>query len=73
MELADFAAHTPFQQLPEIAAASRTLETLTDGALSTGQGLAMVGDVASGTNPPFGRARRDPLAACIPDWIQAVP
>ena len=52
MELADFAAHTPFQ-LPEIAAASRTLETLTDGALSTGQGLTMVGDVASGTNTPF--------------------
>lgn len=51
-ELADFAAHTPFQ-LPEIAAASRTLETLTDGALSTGQGLTMVGDVASGTNTPF--------------------
>lgn len=51
-ELADFAAHTPFQ-LPEVAAASRTLETLTDGALSTGQGLTMVGDVASGTNTPF--------------------
>lgn len=51
-ELADFAAHTPFQ-LPEIAAASRTLETLTDGTLSTGQGLTMVGDVASGTNTPF--------------------
>lgn len=47
-----FAAHTPFQ-LPEVAAASRTLETLTDGALSTGQGLTMVGDVASGTNTPF--------------------
>lgn len=51
-ELADFAAHTPFQ-LPEIAAASRTLETLTDGALSTGQGLTLVGDVASGTNTPL--------------------
>ncbi len=51
-ELADFAAHTPFQ-LPEVAAASRTLETLTNGALSTGQGLTMIGDVASGTNTPF--------------------
>lgn len=51
-ELADFAAHTPFQ-LPEVATASRTLETLTDGALSTGQGLTMIGDVASGTNTPF--------------------
>lgn len=51
-ELADFAAHTPFQ-LPEIAAASRTLETLTDGALATGQGLTLVGDVASGTNTPL--------------------
>lgn len=51
-ELADFAAHTPFQ-LPEIAAASRTLETLTDGALSTGKGLTLIGDVASGTNTPF--------------------
>lgn len=51
-ELADFAAHTPFQ-LPEISAASRTLETLTDGALSTGKGLTLVGDVASGTNTPL--------------------
>lgn len=51
-ELADFAAHTPFQ-LPGIAAASRTLETLTDGALATGQGLTLVGDVASGTNTPL--------------------
>lgn len=51
-ELAEFAAKTPFQ-LPEIAAASRTLETLTDGALATGQGLTLVGDVASGTNTPF--------------------
>lgn len=51
-ELADFAAHTPFQ-LPEVAAASRTLETLTNGVLSTGQGLTMIGDVASGTNTPF--------------------
>lgn len=51
-ELADFAAHTPFQ-LPGIAAASRTLESLTDGALATGQGLTLVGDVASGVNQPI--------------------
>lgn len=48
-ELADFAAHTPFQ-LPGIAAASKVLESLTDGALSTGDGLRLVGDTASGTN-----------------------
>lgn len=51
-ELAAFAAATPFE-MPEIANASRTLETLTRGALSTGEGLTLVGDVASGTNKPF--------------------
>jgi hypothetical protein len=51
-ELAAFAAATPFE-LPEIAAASKTLETLTRGALSTGKGLTLVGDVASATNQPF--------------------
>lgn len=51
-ELADFAAHTPFQ-LPGIAAASRTLESLTDGALSTGDGLRLVGDTASAQNTPI--------------------
>lgn len=51
-ELSDFAAHTPFQ-LPEIAKASLTLESLTNGALSTGQGLQMVGDVASSLNVPI--------------------
>lgn len=51
-ELSAFAAATPFE-LPEIAAASKTLETLTRGALSTGQGLTLVGDVASATNAPF--------------------
>ena len=51
-ELADFAAHTPFQ-LPGIAAASRTLESLTDGALSTGDGLRLVGDAASAQNTPI--------------------
>ena len=51
-ELADFAAHTPFQ-LPGIAAASRTLESLTDGALSTGDGLRLVGDAASAQTTPI--------------------
>lgn len=51
-ELSDFAAHTPFQ-LPGIAAASRTLESLTDGALSTGDGLRLVGDAASAQNTPI--------------------
>lgn len=51
-ELADFAASTPFE-LPEIAAASKTLETLTRGALATGDGLTMVGDVAAATGRPF--------------------
>ena len=52
-DLSKFAAQTPFE-IPEIAAASKTLETLTRGALSTGKGLTLVGDVASGTNAPFG-------------------
>ena len=51
-ELAKFAAETPFE-MPEIAKASKTLETLTRGALSTSEGLRLVGDVASATNTPF--------------------
>lgn len=51
-ELADFAAHTPFQ-LPGVAAASKVLESLTDGALSTGDGLRLVGDTASACNQPI--------------------
>lgn len=51
-ELSDFAAGTPFE-LPNIVRASRTLETLTRGALSTGDGLRMVGDVAAGTGQPI--------------------
>lgn len=45
-ELSEFASRTPFQ-LPEIAKASKVLETLTDGVLSTGNGLRLVGDSAS--------------------------
>lgn len=51
-ELSSFAASTPFE-LPQIATASRTLETLTQGALSTGDGLRLVGDIAAGTDEPF--------------------
>lgn len=51
-ELSKFAAATPFE-LPEIAKASMVLETLTRGALSTGKGLEMVGDIASAVNRPF--------------------
>ena len=51
-ELNQFAASTPFD-LPGVVRASRTLETLTSGALSTGDGLRLVGDVASGTGVPF--------------------
>lgn len=51
-DLAKFAEDTPFE-LPEVAAASRTLETLTQGALSTSTGLRLVGDVASGTGSRF--------------------
>lgn len=51
-ELAKFAAETPFE-LPEIAKASKELETLTKGALATGKGLEMVGDIAASTNRPF--------------------
>lgn len=51
-ELSKFAADTPFE-LPEVAQASRTLETLTKGALATGKGLTLVGDVAAGTQQPF--------------------
>ena len=43
-ELSKFASETPFK-LTEVAKASRVLETLTKGALSTGEGLRLVGDV----------------------------
>jgi hypothetical protein len=45
-ELYAFAARTPFQ-LSEIAEASKTLEVLTRGAISTGESLRMVGDAAA--------------------------
>lgn len=51
-ELSEFAASTPFE-MPEIAKASQVLQTLTRGALATGKGLTLVGDLASATNQPF--------------------
>lgn len=51
-ELSKFAASTPFD-IPGVARASKTLETLTRGALSTGPGLTLVGDVAASTGEQF--------------------
>ena len=51
-ELSKFAAETPFE-LPEVAQASKILQNLTGGALATGAGLRMVGDVAASANAPF--------------------
>jgi len=51
-ELSIAAAETPFE-LPELAAASKTLEVLTRGALSTGQGLRMVGDLSAQSGRPI--------------------
>jgi len=47
-ELIDFAATTPFQ-IKGVVAASKQLEVMTRGALSTGKGLRLVGDIAAGT------------------------
>jgi len=51
--LTQFADTTPFE-LPEVVRASKVLETLTRGALATGEGLRMVGDIAATTGEPFG-------------------
>jgi hypothetical protein len=51
-ELLNFANNTPYE-LKDVAAASLKLEVLTKGALSTGKGLEMVGNIASGTNRNF--------------------
>jgi hypothetical protein len=51
-ELIAFAGQTPFTR-QEIWRSSRQLELLTGGALSTGAGLQMVGDIAAGTIQPF--------------------
>jgi SLT domain-containing protein len=51
-ELIAFAGQTPFTR-QEIWRSSRQLELLTGGALATGEGLRMVGDIAAGTVQPF--------------------
>lgn len=47
-ELAQFAANTPFE-FPELASASKVLQSLAGDALAAGPGLTMVGDVAAVT------------------------
>ena len=54
-ELRTFANFTPFE-LPEVVEASKTLQVFTKGALATGAGLTLVGDIASGTGMQFGEA-----------------
>jgi len=51
-ELSKFAAETPFE-MPGIMQASKTLQIFTKGALATGDGLRMVGDVAAGVDAPI--------------------
>lgn len=51
-DLVEFAAKTPFE-LPGVIAASRTLQVFTQGALATGAGLTLVGDIAAGTGQEF--------------------
>lgn len=51
-ELARFAASTPFE-LPEVVAASRLLQTLTGGALASGEALRLVGDAAAASGRGF--------------------
>lgn len=51
-ELARFAAQTPFE-LPEIVQASKVLQSLTNGALASGEGLRLVGDATAATGRPL--------------------
>jgi len=51
-ELIKFAGQTPYTRM-EIFKSSRILEVFTKGKLSTGDGLKMVGDIASGTQTDF--------------------
>lgn len=52
-ELTTFAGLTPYTR-DEVYEASRVLQVFTGNALSTGDGLRMVGDIAAGTQQPFG-------------------
>ena len=51
-EISEIASKTPFE-LGELSRASRILETLTKGALSTGEGLKLVGDASASTGSDF--------------------
>jgi len=51
-DLADFAASTPFE-LNGIAQASKLLQAFTGNALSTGDGLRLVGDAAAAVGQPL--------------------
>jgi hypothetical protein len=51
-ELKKFAQFTPFET-PEVVRASKTLEVITKGALSTQKGLELVGDAAYQANVPI--------------------
>lgn len=51
-DLSDFAATTPFE-LPGVVEASRQLQVFTDGALASGEGIRMVGDIAAATGKPI--------------------
>jgi hypothetical protein len=51
-DLADFASSTPFE-LPEVVQASRLLQSLTGGALASGDALRLVGDAAAATGRSF--------------------
>lgn len=51
-ELTTFAGSTPFLR-DDIFEASRVLEVFTGNALSTGDGLRLIGDVAAGTKRPI--------------------
>lgn len=51
-ELAEFASSTPFE-LPEVVASSRLLQSLTGGALATGDALRIVGDAAAAAGRSF--------------------
>ncbi len=52
-ELTTFAGTTPYTR-DEIYEASRVLQVFTGNALSTGEGLRLVGDIAAGTQKEFG-------------------
>ena len=51
-ELTKFAAETPFE-MPDIAKSSKILQSLTGGALATGDGLRSVGDMAAMAGVPM--------------------